>query len=383
MPRVIEPPEQLLDLIYDAASDEALWTDALGQIADMTDSVGGFLFGFEAKERLVTFTFNACISEESHRIYRERHFLNLWSEYMNHSPVGELVRSDEIAPLGELQRTAFFDEVLRPQGIGHSAMLPLAARGDFGAGFNICRGERQGPFEADDLAFFSKIYPHLRRALLLGFRLDGYKALQRAAFQVLDRLSAGIVLLDRAGRVGYANDAANAMAADGGPLRLRNIGITTASASHAPHFERLIQAALGAMPLATMSLPHPQDGRLFTVLASSIRSRDVDRFNESGVHDAAAMLIITDPLRPFDIPIDWIIQAYGVTRAEAKVALAATSGASISEIAQRLNVSPNTVKTHLRSVFAKTGVSGQGELAKLVTSLAVLQTNGSSQANGS
>jgi DNA-binding CsgD family transcriptional regulator len=31
-------------------------------------------------------------------------------------------------------------------------------------------------------------------------------------------------------------------------------------------------------------------------------------------------------------------------------------------VAQRLNVSPNTVKTHLRKVFAKTGTSRQTEL---------------------
>jgi PAS domain-containing protein len=130
---------------------------------------------------------------------------------MNHSPVGNLVRSDDILPLASFKRTAFFDEVFRPQGIAHSAMVSLSAKHDFQAGFNLCRSEGQGPYEADELRFLAQLYPHLRRSLLLGFRLDGYKALQRAEFQVLDRLSAGIVLLDRTARVVFANATARAM----------------------------------------------------------------------------------------------------------------------------------------------------------------------------
>jgi hypothetical protein len=36
LPRVTEPPEKLLDPIYDAATEQELWSSALIQIADMT-----------------------------------------------------------------------------------------------------------------------------------------------------------------------------------------------------------------------------------------------------------------------------------------------------------------------------------------------------------
>src|SRR4030088_880057 len=53
-----EPPDELLNLIYDAATEEELWTSALTNIADLTGSLGGFVFGVENKARMVTFTFN-------------------------------------------------------------------------------------------------------------------------------------------------------------------------------------------------------------------------------------------------------------------------------------------------------------------------------------
>jgi DNA-binding CsgD family transcriptional regulator len=234
--------------------------------------------------------------------------------------------------------------------MAHNAMLTLARKDDFFGVFNMCRSEAQGPFEEDALRLFSPLYPHLRRALQLGFRLDAYKAMQRAQFDVLDRLSVGIILLDRAAKVVFANAAARAMSADDGVLRLQNSAVTTATAPHGQQLEQLIQAAMRHLPVGTMSIPRPRDGRLVAIVASSIRGKDIDRFSGIGMRDIAAMLFISDPARPPDIPAQWIMDVYGLTLAEARVALCAASGSSIAEVAHNLNVSSNTVKTHLRQI---------------------------------
>ena len=350
MSRVIEPSDKLLDLIYDAATEPEMWTSALIQIADMTGNLGGFVVGVEIKDRSVPFLFNAPMSQESHRTYAERHIENPWSPVMNHVPSGKIVQSAEIISLPDLKQAAFFDEVLRPQKMAHNAMLTLARKDDFFGVFNMCRSEAQGPFEEDALRLFSPLYPHLRRALQLGFRLDAYKAMQRAQFDVLDRLSVGIILLDRAAKVVFANAAARAMSADDGVLRLQNSAVTTATAPHGQQLEQLIQAAMRHLPVGTMSIPRPRDGRLVAIVASSIRGKDIDRFSGIGMRDIAAMLFISDPARPPDIPAQWIMDVYGLTLAEARVALCAASGSSIAEVAHNLNVSSNTVKTHLRQI---------------------------------
>jgi DNA-binding CsgD family transcriptional regulator len=380
----IEIPERLLDLIYDAATDEALWTPALTQIADLTGSLGGFMVGVEIKDRMVPFLFNARMSEESHRTYAERHIDNPWSATMSNVQAGSLIQSAGIVPLQELKRTPFFDEVLRPQKMAHNAMLTLVRKEDFFGVFNICRSEGQGPFEADALQLFSQLYPHLKRALLLGFRLESYKALQRAEFHVLDRLSVAVILLDRTARVVFANTAARAMTESDGPLRLRNSILAAASAGHSRQLGKLVDAVVCRDGLVrTMGLPHPHDGRLFTVVASSLRSHDFDRFGGLGIRNVAAMLVIHDPARPMQLPAEWIMDAYGLTLAEARVALCSASGLTIPETAHRLNVSPNTVKTHLRKVFAKTGTSRQSELARMVASIDLLGAHATGGKDGS
>src|SRR5262249_4090070 len=157
---------------------------------------GAILFGQSVQASTVYFDHNARLSEECNTAYKQRHMQNPWSLYMETRPIGAIVGSDEIMPLAELRRTAFFDEVLRPQDVAYNAMVPLAAKDDFRAAFNLCRSARQGPYAEDDKRMLASLVPHLRRALMLGLRLDGYQALQRAQYELLDRLAAGVVVLD-------------------------------------------------------------------------------------------------------------------------------------------------------------------------------------------
>jgi len=367
-----ELPEQLLDLIYDTATDGSLWSEALTQIADLTGSQGGVLYGQVIGASKVYFGYNGRLSDESDRVYRARHVQNPHSLYMDNQPGGALVASDEIISLAELQKTAFYDEVLRPQNVAHTAMIPLENRHGFTAAFNLCRTVEQGPFEQPQMDTLRRLLPHMRRSIALGFRLEEYRALQRAESQVLDRLSAGIILLDRSANVILANRAARSLSSDRGPLRLRGDGVAVFSAPCSRQLDELVQSALRGAPAATMSIPHPADGRLVMLFVSSVRSGDIDRFASLDVRDAAAMIFVFDPAGPMEVPLTWIMEAYRLTMAEARVALLAASGRSAAGIGAQLNISPNTVKTHLRRVFAKTDVGGQRELAGIIASLKLM-----------
>ena len=81
------------------------------------------------------------------------------------------------------------------------------------------------------------------------------------------------------------------------------------------------------------------------------------------------LLFVVDPANRRSIPLGQIMDAYGLTHAEARVALAVSSGNTVLETAQSLSLSPNTIKTHLRRVFAKTATGRQAELAGLITAI--------------
>lgn len=364
--------ERLLDKIYDAATDDQLWAPIFHEISTLTNSVGGVLLGQSQTPRMLHFARQYNTDLECLRALKERHVVNPWTLHMQKfHPAGAVVLSDSILPLAELRRTAFFDEVMRPQDLGHAAMIGLSQKADFGVGFCLNRGPRQGPYTEQERYFLERLTPHLMRTVQLGFQLGTYEALQRMEYRTLDRIAVGVALLDRKAGVLFVNQALRSMAIEGA-LNLRNQRLSSYSAAHAKRLDELIQSAFRGSAGATMAIPHPSDGRSVTLLVSSIRSRDIDRFASLDMRDAAAMVFVLDPAVSTTMPSEWVMDAYGLTLAEARVALHAASGSSVIQIGAQLKISPNTVKTHLRRVFSKLGIGSKAELAGIIASLRLM-----------
>ena len=63
----------------------------------------------------------------------------------------------------------------------------------------------------------------------------------------------------------------------------------------------------------------------------------------------------------------WLPDKYGLTPAETRIAIYLARGGSVASFAQEFGVSKGTVRTHLKAIFAKTGVRRQVALATLIT----------------
>lgn len=364
--------DQLLDLIYDAAGDDKLWPSVLAAIADATRSEGGIMFGQSVTAERVYFHYNGRLDQDCNMTYQQRHMQNPWSVAMELKPVGSLVFSDEVVALGELEGSSFYDEVLRPQGIGHNAMIPLAAKDDFRVAFNICRTKSNGEFNSTDRKTLETLVPHLRRSVTIGSRLNGYLALRNAAFDVLDALADGVVLMGRRGHVLFANTKASSLEAEG-TLKLKS-EFATWSTWHSRRLVRLVAATLAGGAGGSMSVPSVDRSRLLTIVVVGLRSREVGILGEAQIRDPAWAAFVIDPSQRGTMSAEQLMETYGLTRAEARVAVSSLKHATTSEAGHALGLSRNTVKTHLRRVFAKTETRRQAELAALLAAIGAVKT---------
>ena len=163
------------------------------------------------------------------------------------------------------------------------------------------------------------------------------------------------------------------MSGGSGSLDL-NCRVTSPSSVHARRLGALIQSVLGGTFVRTMSLP-TGSGRPLMVIASPVRDEANERSDIPNQQATAAMLWIYDPDRPAQISPAWMMDAYGLTSAEVRVAASVASGMTISEAAGRLQVSVNTVKTHLRHVYGKTGTRRQAELCRMVATIGLIRSD--------
>jgi DNA-binding CsgD family transcriptional regulator len=93
----------------------------------------------------------------------------------------------------------------------------------------------------------------------------------------------------------------------------------------------------------------------------------------STVATRAALITITNPDREHSSGlVKMLQQAFGLTPAEAQTALVVGSGLRPQEAADQLGLTIGTVRSELKAVFAKVGISRQSELTSIVTRLGLL-----------
>src|SRR5215217_2850244 len=94
------------------------------------------------------------------------------------------------------------------------------------------------------------------------------------------------------------------------------------------------------------------------------------------IGNRAALITITDPDREHSSGlIKALQQAFGLTPAEAQTASLVGSGLSPQDAADQCGLSVGTIRSELKSIFAKVGISRQSELASAVAHLALLVPN--------
>jgi DNA-binding CsgD family transcriptional regulator len=91
-----------------------------------------------------------------------------------------------------------------------------------------------------------------------------------------------------------------------------------------------------------------------------------------------ATMFIVSPERSLQISPHLIAHFFGLTPAEAKLAIAVAQGTRLSDYAEEKGVSIHTVNSQVKSVLSKTGVNRQAELVKLLLSSMLLVGGGES-----
>jgi DNA-binding CsgD family transcriptional regulator len=86
---------------------------------------------------------------------------------------------------------------------------------------------------------------------------------------------------------------------------------------------------------------------------------------------ACCLLLVENPEEQVMPPERRLIDIWGLTEAEARVAALLAAGHAPREAADKLGISFNTVRTHLQRIFAKTDTARQGELIGLLTRLGI------------
>ncbi len=236
--------------------------------------------------------------------------------------------------------------------------------------FRVCRPHHAEGFGVAERALCTLLLPHLAVAVDTRASLDIVEVERSCYDSMLDRLGVGVVMLDRRGRVLRLNEAAERIVAESDGLQIigGRLAASMAAENHLLH-EFIAQAVNapggpGHDEVHGMALSR-RGGKAALELA--VRATPLTQGSETAERPAV-ICIVRDPADRLLASEEQLRRLYGFTVAEAGLAVELMRGLSVDEAASELGVTRNTVRCQLRALFAKTGVSRQAELLRVLLS---------------
>lgn len=269
----------------------------------------------------------------------------------------------------ELRATKFYREWAGPQGLREGCMVKFVDTSDRIGLLGTSIYTDRAVISGEEQHFLTLLSPHLRRAALIGDLLDQARVMAQFYRETLGALSTPIVFNDAEGGILYANASAERMLSTGAPISSRNGVLQPQN----PVMTNALLAAIAAASNADVTLgargiglPISAPGEAPAVAYVLPLSPGTAR---AAFRPARAAVFISTTISATPIPEAVLITLFDLTPAEARVLLKIGSGAGAVATARSLGIGENTLKTHLNRIYAKTGMSRQPDLVKLIADI--------------
>lgn len=253
-----------------------------------------------------------------------------------------------------------YNNWIEPMGFKDVAIAAVPS-GHTNTVIGLYRREEQGEFSHGELQQLDRLVPHVARALRLHGELVQQQGKLGDLQGWLSLIKVPVLLFDENFQCREQNAAARAMfdSLDGMWLRDGFIEFNDSAVTSQVHYQilRTVKAALGQLdsPLTSLSL-QLNEGTF------NLFFMPVEDAGDSAITSAGALVFIHPQSQIIDFDFTPLQAAFGLTEAELAVSTRLAQGLSLSEIAAQQDKSRETVRSQLKSIFAKTGATSQAEL---------------------
>lgn len=350
-----------IDLIYEAAFVPDNWGKVLDRMARDIGAEGTVLFNSRAAstrwlasdgimdliDRIVAEDWTSRNPRAARLLAAQHHgFLDEADEF-----------SDE-----DYNSLPIYTELMQPCGYGFGAATAILAPSGDNLVFSVEKKRTKGPVGRAGIAHLDALRPHLARAAMMSSRLEFERI--HAAVQALRMAGLPAAALGEEGRVLAANDQMEAFGAQIAFAAHDRLRFRNADAQN--HLDTaLTRLRSGQVPAfkASRSFPLPGTEEAPPAVVHLLPVRG----NARDIFARAAFFLVVTPIDTASVPTAELIAGlFDLSPAEARIARALAAGETIAGAAARLGLSPETVRTHIKAIFAKTGLSRQADLLALL-----------------
>ena len=370
--------ERTLTLLREAALDDAHWPAASASVDELFGSKCNMLtFGTDSLRGDVEIFFTRWCFRGRRDEEREREYFRVY-----HPSDEGLPRLRRLSDSRIVHVTDLYTELERKTSPTYNEALARVGRNGLAVRLDGPGGSRivfaigdpieTGSWSSAQLGTFERLLPRLRQYVRVRHALAEAGALGTSLVDLLGNTRAGVIQLDRGGRIVETNDQARALLRRGEGLSDRDGLLRASSPKENTELQGLLARALppfgGQGESGSMTVSRSTAPPRLVLHVTPVEARNSDY----RVWRVAALVLAVDPTSQTRIPPALASAALGLTRTEGLVAVLLAEGKTVRQIAQGTGREESTIRWHVKQILDKLGCSRQFEVAQMVLALAGL-----------
>ena len=283
-------------------------------------------------------------------------------------PLDKVIALEDILPDKDLVTSDYYLHYLKPINLFRILGVDTSEPGGMLARLRFSRRASEPRFKATERQLLTLLTPHLSRAIEIYAKLNRMTSERDLYAGAVNQLSVASIILDEQGRMLTTNAVGRALLDQGEGLSLRDGHLHIEGRNINKELQEaltsIIREQLHGETSVVRALRVPRPGGR-SDLGLVVRPVPASQWSEGQVSPSAAVFI-SDPDLQESTSRPILGALFELTPAEANLATLLARGLSLAQVSVAQNVSQHTARAQLKSIFAKTGVSRQAELVRLV-----------------
>jgi DNA-binding CsgD family transcriptional regulator/PAS domain-containing protein len=370
--------DQLLGLIYHGPLEQQPWLGALPLLRELFDAQVASLVLRPPSQQDPGLILNSVRPDTDSQdqgladpddweltAYREE-FFSL-DPFVN-LPHNQVIALEDIMADGELELSDYYQQYLKPIGLFQILGVDTSEPGGMVARLRFSRRRDEARFSDDERQFLTRITPHISRAIQIYAILNRTTTERDVYAGAVSQLAVPTIILDEQARVLNANPVAQALLDehDGVSVSDQKLRIegrdTNRFLQEALH--SIIRAQQQGEASVVRAMRVPRSGNRAD-LGLVVRPVPASEWSQ-GQSSPSVAVFISDPDSHEPASQQILSDLFQLTPAESNLAVLLARGLSLAEVSEVQSISQHTARAQLKSIFAKTGVSRQAELVRVV-----------------
>ncbi|WP_034293230.1 helix-turn-helix transcriptional regulator [Herbaspirillum sp. RV1423] len=358
---------QLVELIYDSVQDLSRIAPAMEMICREVGAIAGHYVQMDVQSREVI---ASCVSNGDYQA-GDLEYKEYYSQvddrlgWLATGQVGEWRADHQRFDERFVRKSEIYNDFLFKYGGRHMVVGRIGERTTQSEAIAFLRPLGAREYAETEYEFLRSLSPHLIRSAALRARMQTLERQQSASESVVAHLPYGTAWVNAAGRIVSLNQQATETLAVADGLSVRNDKLAACEPADAEKLQRALRMA---------TTQEPRQGQWFAVarrkqtvpLLVSVIPATIPAALDPLCGGPFALLILQDMMRQRIARAVQLQIIYRLTPAETRLAEALLENETVESYALKNDVSRNTVRTHLASLFAKTGARRQAELIRIL-----------------